>query len=215
MSKFNRQIKFDIDPTRPEEEFARPTDYFTSERAVQYAQSSSMRKMQRKMVARALELVEIDTDAWVLDLGCGTGFGQELLAEVGVHVVGTDVAWAMLAAGRQDCGPRVCAEMTALPFRRSSFDTVISISAIQWILDEVPGIRDQEIAALVQELQGILVEAGSLVLQFYPRSSEILEDVKDGFGAMAAFDGHLVIDNPDNPKKRKIYLAAVKRTSLS
>jgi SAM-dependent methyltransferase len=171
--------------------------------------------MQRKMVARALELVEIDTDEWLLDLGCGTGFGQEMLTEVGVHVVGCDVAWDMLVQGRSENGPRVCADMTALPFRSGCFDTVISISAIQWILDEVPGIRDQEISALAHELQDVLANNGSFVLQFYPRTSAILEDVKDGFGQMAVFDGNVVIDNPDNPKKRKIYLAAVKRAYFS
>ncbi len=206
-----RELRFEIDPDRPEEEYGSPSEYYSAERAAHYAQSNSMRKMQRKMTVRALELIEIDLDAWVLDLGCGTGMGQELLVQAGVHVIGLDVAWEMLVQGRQDNGPRVCADMTTLPFREHSFDAVISISAMQWILSENPNRRDAALLAFVKELARILVGGGSMVIQFYPRTDLILKDVKEAFATTDAFEGQLVIDNPQNPKKRKIYLVVVKR----
>jgi 18S rRNA (guanine1575-N7)-methyltransferase len=205
-----RELRFEIDPDRPEEEYGSPSEYYSAERAVHYAHSNSMRKMQRKMTARALELIEIDPDAWVLDLGCGTGMGQELLVQAGVHVIGLDVAWEMLVQGRHENWPRVCADMTLLPFREHSFDAVISISAMQWILSEDPNRRDAALVALVKELARALIGRGSLVMQFYPRTDIVLKDVKEAFATTNSFEGQLVIDNPQNPKKRKIYLVVVK-----
>ncbi len=205
------ELRFDIDPDRPEEEYGAPSEYYSAERAVHYARSNSMRKMQRKMTARALELIEIDPDAWVLDAGCGTGFGQALLMEAGLHVIGMDIAWDMLVLGRRENVLLVCADMTVLPFRNLSFDAVISISSMQWILSEDPNLRDAALVALVKELISVLLRGGSTVIQFYPRTDLILKDVKEAFATSNSFEGHIVIDNPQNPKKRKIYLVAVKR----
>ncbi len=204
------ELRFDIDPDRPEDEYGSPSEYYNAERAVYYAHSNSMQKIQRKMTARALELIEIDTDAWVLDLGSGTGFGQALLIEAGLHVIGIDVAWDMLVQGKKENGPRVCADMTILPFREDAFDAIISISAMQWILSEDFNTRDVALIALVKELVRLLDKGGSAVIQFYPRTDLVLKDVKEAFSTSNAFEGHLVIDNPQNPKKRKIYLVAVR-----
>ncbi len=206
-----RELRFDIDPDRPEEEYGSPAEYYNAERAVYYARSNSMQKMQRRMMARALELIEIDPDAWVLDAGCGSGFGQTLLTEAGLHVIGIDVSWDMLAHGRRENGPRMCADMTLLPFRDGSFDAIISISAMQWVLSEDPNLRDAALVALVKDISRTLLRGGSLVIQFYPRTDLILKDVKEAFATSDVFEGQLVIDNPQNPKKRKIYLMAVKR----
>ncbi len=206
-----RELRFEIDPDRPEEEYGSPSEYYSAERAAHYAHSNSMRKMQRKMTARALELIEMDPDAWILDMGCGTGFGQELLEEAGVHVIGVDIAWEMLVQGRRENNLLICADMTVLPFRDHSFDAVISISAMQWILSEDPNLRDAALVALVKELLRVLLIGGSTVIQFYPRTDIILKDVKEAFATSNSFEGQLVIDNPQNPKKRKIYLVAVKR----
>ncbi len=206
-----RELRFEIDPDRPEEEYGSPSEYYSADRAAYYAHSNSMRKMQRKMTARALELIEIDPDAWILDMGCGTGFGQELLVEAGVQAIGIDIAWDMLVQVRRQNGPLICADMTVLPFRDHSFDAVISISAMQWILSEDPNLRDAALVELVKELARILLTGGSIAIQFYPRTDLILKDVKETFATTTSFEGQLVIDNPQNPKKRKIYLVAVKR----
>ena len=81
---------------------------------------------------------------------------------------------------------------------------------MQWILNEVPGIREIKIRNLVRELEDLLVDTGSVVIQFYPRTSRVLEEVKDGLGEEGTLQGSSVIDNPDNPRKRKIYLTGVK-----
>jgi len=207
-----RELRFNIDPDRPEEEYGSPSAYYTAERSAYYAHSNSMRQMQRKMTARALEFIEIDPDAWVLDLGCGTGFGQELLVEAGIHVIGVDVAWEMLSQGRHENGPRICADMTVLPFRTLSFDAVISVSAMQWVLSEDPNLRNAALGVLVRELERSLLPGGSAVMQFYPRTDHILKEVKEVFATVENFQGQFVIDNPLSPKKRKIYLVVVKRS---
>ena len=62
-----------------------------------------------------------------LDVGCGTGRNLPLYRE-GVRVIGLDPAWAGLQRARRRA-PRarlVCGSAEALPFRDSTFDTVVS-----------------------------------------------------------------------------------------
>jgi len=44
------------------------------------------------------------------------------------------------------------------------------------------------------------------VIQFYPKSKEILENLSNIILNNTNFKGNLIIDNPNNPKKRKIFL---------
>jgi ubiquinone/menaquinone biosynthesis C-methylase UbiE len=75
----------------------------------------------------------------ILDAGCGTGvFTVDILAS-GSSVVGLDLSLPMLArAGRKLDGlpfQRVLGDIVCLPFLESSFDKVVSVTALEFIED--------------------------------------------------------------------------------
>lgn len=68
--------------------------------------------------------------ARLLDIGCGAGRNAVPLAEMGWHVVGTDLSWPMLcAATARNAGDRlrlVLAPMHPIPIREGSIDFLIA-----------------------------------------------------------------------------------------
>jgi len=66
----------------------------------------------------------------ILDAGCGTGGGMRLLAGYGA-VTGMDLAlYALRLGARRAAGPRVCANVAALPLPAGSFDLVTSFDVL-------------------------------------------------------------------------------------
>lgn len=75
----------------------------------------------------------------LLDAGCGTGvFTLDFLA-AGAQVVGLDISGPMLGAAVKKAGGYpffpLRADMRYLPFRDSSFDKTVSITALEFIAD--------------------------------------------------------------------------------
>lgn len=74
----------------------------------------------------------------ILDAGCGTGFGLDLIASPhpAAHVVALDFAPAMLARLRQNSPAAavsaLCADLEALPLAAGSIDAIWSSLALQW-----------------------------------------------------------------------------------
>lgn len=67
----------------------------------------------------------------ILDAGCGTGYGQRLLAArwPAARLVAADFAHGMLAGST---GERICADIEALPLPAETFDLYWSSLSIQW-----------------------------------------------------------------------------------
>ncbi len=86
-----------------------------------------------------LDLLRPKPSEIILDAGCGTGvFTLDILSS-GSKVIGLDISLPMLLrAGRKLRGfpfEMVLADMLHLPFPESSFDKVISITALEFIED--------------------------------------------------------------------------------
>jgi len=90
-------------------------------------------------------LCQIDRDAYVLDMGCGTGMTPCYLAEtIGCRVVGVDIskrmiAWFRRRAQRARLDDRVTfavADAQSLPFATGTFDAVISESVTAFVPDK-------------------------------------------------------------------------------
>jgi ubiquinone/menaquinone biosynthesis C-methylase UbiE len=82
----------------------------------------------------------------ILDAGCGTGvFTFDILAS-GSSVVGLDLSLPMLTrAGRKLDGlpfQRVLGDIVCLPFMESSFDKVVSVTALEFIEDAKEAVRE-------------------------------------------------------------------------
>lgn len=167
------------------------------------------------MTRRALELLDLDSPSFILDVGCGSGLSGEILSstpedEGGPHVwVGMDISASMLdvALQRDAEGDLLLADIgQGVPFRAGSFDAAISISAIQWLCNAESSDTSPEgrLSRFFNGLYSSLKRGGRAVCQFYPKNDKqrnIITQaaVKAGFGA------GILEDDPET-KNVKVYL---------
>lgn len=96
----------------------------------------------------------------VLDLGCGSGYGAAMIAEVAKEVVGVDVSSEAVsyAAGRyctENLRFRCISSGQPLPFPERSFDVVLSFQVIEHIVAD---------DAYVEEARRLLADDGTLIM---------------------------------------------------
>lgn len=101
-------------------------------------------------------LPEHQTDR-LLDLGCGTGFFTQALAERADTVLGVDISKGMLQRAQQTGAVAhwLCGDAEALPIADSSIDQIFSSLAIQWC---------ENLAQLSTELARVLRPGGEAAL---------------------------------------------------
>ncbi|WGI26006.1 malonyl-ACP O-methyltransferase [Halomonas alkaliantarctica] len=92
----------------------------------------------------------------VLDMGCGTGFWTQRLAELypNARITGLDLAPGMLEQARQRYGESIHwqpGDAATLPFGKHAIDLVFSNLAVQWCRD---------IGAVMEELYRVLTPGG-------------------------------------------------------
>ncbi|KAH7369335.1 methyltransferase domain-containing protein [Plectosphaerella cucumerina] len=200
--------------SRPEDTLAADIHYNDTE-ARKYTTSSRIQNIQASMTRRALEILDLDTPSFILDIGCGSGLSGEILsAEApehgGPHTwVGMDVSPSMLdvALQRDVEGDLMLADMgQGVPFRAGTFDAAISISAIQWLCNAESSDTspDGRLTRFFNGLYASLKRGGRAVCQFYPKNDRqrhmiTQAAVKAGFGA------GILEDDPET-KNVKLYL---------
>jgi len=122
-----------------------------------------------EMRAQALEMLALDADDHVLDVGCGTGFGTEGLLQYTEHVYGLDQsegqlekAWAKF--GKTDRVTFTFGDAERLPFADDSFDAVWSSGSIEYWPNPVAALR---------EFRRVVKPGGSVLVvgPNYPRST--------------------------------------------
>ncbi len=207
---------------RPEDVHDHPGEYWTLEAIAKLLKAKGQARIQYKIAARALngigeqfpDFFEQESECpLALDLGCGLGFTSDILVEAGFTAVGIDVLVDMLAmSGERDAVTmnanraryhRALASATALPFRGATFDLAASISAIQWLS------TPKELQALSVELARTCNVGACVTIQHYPRSSEEMLALGSAI-KQEGFSGGILVDNPKNPRKRKVFLLARK-----
>jgi SAM-dependent methyltransferase len=213
---------WEIKNERPEDVHDHPGDYWTPEAIAKLLKAKGQARIQYKLAARALngigeqfpDFFEQESECpLALDLGCGLGFTSDILVEAGFTAVGIDVLVDMLAmSGARDAVTsnagraryhRALASATALPFRCATFDLAASISAVQWLL------TPEEVQALSAELARTCTAGASVAIQHYPHSSEEMVALGSAI-KREGFSGGILVDNPKNPRKRKVFLLARK-----
>jgi len=204
----NEEFYFDIKTKRPEELFEDVKDYYNLESIGKYARSKSMMRIQEKITIRALELLEIrSSKVRILDAGCGPGFVALYLKELGYDTVALDIIFEFLKFYNLNEVNPIAADMSYLPFKPNSFDAIISISALQWIYRDINNKKMEDLLIkLTKSFYLALKYNHKAVFQFYPKNNEIMEKVGKTFRDNTKFTGNFIIDNPNNPKKRKIFL---------
>lgn len=192
------------------EDFILPEEYYTEEVAKQYEQNTRIQKVQREMTIRALDLLKIPPPALFLDIGCGTGISMQVLKEKGFEGMGIDVAESMLAIARQKGLNVFKADFTnQIPFDSNFFDFAISISTLQWIFHGFkPAIILEKGKKAIAEIYRILKPHGVVIIQFYPKNEEQL--TLAGKILKKKFHVTKIIDDPNIPKRKKIFLLCSK-----
>ena len=214
---------WEIANQRPEEKFDHPRGYWTKERILRLLKAKGQARIQHKLSSTTLnhlyqhfgsfEALE-EENITAIDIGCGLGFSVDILLDQGMRVVGIDLLEDMISLSLQRPSIRtaikagqfhlVLANATHLPFRKKVYSIALSISAVQWIIDS------EDIRRFAQDLHLVLENQAHLAFQLFPKSKVSLKQ----FGMTiqrAGFEGGIVIDNPDNPKKRRFYIIMKKK----
>lgn len=94
---------------------------------------------------------------WVLDLGCGAGYGSIIIAHTAKEVVALDVAPESLPAAEPDAATIgfVAGDSLQLPLRDKVFDLVVSFQVIEHIWDET---------RYLDEIERVLTRGGLFIL---------------------------------------------------
>lgn len=203
----NDKFEFYIKNQRPEEKYPSVLDYFQGNTLRKYASSKNLMRIQEKITIRALELLNIEEPSLILDAGCGPGFASIYLKEKGYSVVSFDLIKQFLYYyNLNEINPLV-GDMCNIPFRPECFDAIISISALQWVCRDINSKKGRDnLIRLIQRFFNCLKLTGKVIFQFYPKSSSIMEKISNLIKKYSDFQGKYIIDNPESPKKRKIFL---------
>lgn len=167
------------------------------------------------MTHRALELLELRSPSFVLDIGCGSGLSGEILTSVqssngGPHIwVGMDISPSMLdvALQREVDGDLFLADMgQGVPFRPGTFDAAISISAIQWLCNAETAEVSPEgrLRRFFDGLYACLRRGARAVCQFYPKN-DAQRNMISAAAMKAGFGAGILEDDPGT-KNGKLYL---------
>jgi len=110
---------------------------------------ASMEKGHRPIGEQAIELMNIPSNARVLDVGCGSGWATRLMAEraEGGRVVGIDIADEMISIAREtsDSFPNVefkVASAEKLPFRDAEFSHAFSMESLYYYADVLVALKE-------------------------------------------------------------------------
>ncbi|CAI7652028.1 18S rRNA (guanine(1575)-N(7))-methyltransferase [Penicillium manginii] len=200
--------------SRPED-ILPPDLFYNDNESRKYTTSSRIRNIQADMTHRALELLDLKSPSFILDIGCGSGLSGEILSQEepehgGPHTwVGMDVSPSMLdvALQREVEGDLFLADIgQGVPFRPGSFDAAISISAIQWLCNaETSDVSPEgRLKRFFEGLYASLRRGGRAVCQFYPKN-DIQRSMISQAAIKAGFGAGMLEDDPGT-KNAKLYL---------
>jgi len=95
-----------------------------------------VKKYESKLI---LDLLRPSPGETILDAGCGTGAFTLNILSFGAHVIGIDISLPMLIRAAQKAKRHsfqvILADISSLPFLESSFDKVVSVTALEFIGD--------------------------------------------------------------------------------
>jgi len=174
-----------------------------------------MIEIQTSMSERAIELLCLLPASqggakYLLDIGCGSGLSGSVLEENGHFWVGLDISKCMLdvAKDREVEGDVILADMgQGIFFRPGTFDGVVSISALQWIMNADKSSHDprKRTIKFFQSLYGCMTRGARAVFQFYPENASQMELITS-CAMRCGFGGGLVVDYPHSTRAKKYFL---------
>ncbi len=182
-----------------------------------------MERNQKKTALRCVEFLYDDKlgtqeivpeeELLILDMGCGTGYSSEILLNYGFRVIGIDILSDMMQKAvdkkkhykwRDLC--LILCDINHLPFKESTIDHAISVSAYNFITANEKNRNKKEYIAnkTANRLRKILKVNGRIVIEFYPEDENDLNLFTTSF-TKNKFTGFMIKDNP-RQKGGKSYL---------
>jgi ubiquinone/menaquinone biosynthesis C-methylase UbiE len=152
-----------------------------------------MARTNQKCAAWVIDLLGIQPNDSVLEVGFGPGVGIELLAKSmsGGYVAGVDPSEEMveqakarnvkaIESGRVDLR---CGSVESLPFEGSTFDKALAVNSMQVWPDAVAGLR---------EMRRVMKPGGRIALGFTPYSGQSKSGLPEMLTAAGFTEAHLV-----------------------
>ena len=112
-----------------------------------------------RLEKRLLEklLADFPRAGTALEIGCGTGFFTRWLGSRGFKVVGLDLSLPMLReARRRGNAPCVLGDALRLPFADRSFDLVLFVTSLEFVVDQAWALNEASRVARAGLLLGVL-----------------------------------------------------------
>ncbi len=184
---------------RPEDEKT-AADFYDASEAERYSQSNAMGKIQGQLTLRAIDIARFPLGSKIIDAGCGAGFSCEVLRGIGYGVFPFDVLPVFVEKCREKGFNAKLGDIRKFPFH-GEFDGIVSISVLQW----VTASNVEQARKVAAEFWSHLKKGGKAVVQFYPKSENELMQTGHCF-KQRGFKTTAIIDNPSNPRKRKVFL---------
>ena len=163
--------------------------------------------------------VLMDVPYQILDLGCGTGFSSEILAENGFRVIGIEILKDMIYKARKKKNTNnisldieyILSDINYLPLRANSIDHIISISAYNFIIHSTTTSKEKVnlLSQTAKYLRIILKSNGRFVLEFYPSNEKELNLFTSSF-INNGFNGFMIKQHP-NQKSGQTFLLLKKQ----
>ncbi len=170
-----------------------PEFYWSREKAEEYDSKRSIMRTQHEMTQEASNLIQMKGGSLVCDVGCGTGFSMSVL-EKKFEVIGIDISIHMLRIAKKKGHIVVCGDFTRMPFKDKVFDSIVSISTLQWARGYIK---------VAYEFKR--VTKGKSVVQFYPSTEKEFDVAVDAFRD-AGFGGFLVTIGKGKKQKKYVVL---------
>lgn len=139
----------------------------------------------------------------LLEVGCGRGYGFEILARPSITQVGIDVSREFLVAAREQLPTIVfaCASGDALPFADNSFDSIVAFEVIEHTNDDLYFLKElkrvaRDDAFIALSTPNRLVSSGNRVKPLNPfhvreyEASEFRKLLTRDFSAIEIFGQH-------------------------
>jgi len=137
----------------------------------------SYRSYADDVIKKIVELGQISPGKKVLDLGCGTGnISYQIKNKINTDIIGVDVSPAMLKVARSKSVEVVLADIDnqQLPFRDSSFDTVVAayvihqIKNLNFMLSECYRVLRNGVLVLLTSSHKQIEEQHPIIKDFFP-----------------------------------------------
>eukprot|EP00656_Telonema_subtile_P051404 TRINITY_DN6899_c0_g1_i1.p1 TRINITY_DN6899_c0_g1~~TRINITY_DN6899_c0_g1_i1.p1 ORF type:complete len:271 (+),score=101.57 TRINITY_DN6899_c0_g1_i1:150-962(+) len=185
-------------------------DSYNDANASNYQASSRVKEIQKHLSKRALGLLDLPAgqSCMLLDIGSGTGLSGQQISACGHQWLGFDISPEMLnVAVAQGCQGDVFAQDAGAPFRFRSgcFDGAISISAIQWLVNDDYNQSHTKLITFFKSLKKALAPGARAVLQFYPEAADHVGQIASAAGE-CGLKGGLVLDYPNSAKGKKFFM---------